>query len=281
MTDSPPHRPGDAPQDGPFAVTPAAFATALVFASPHSGEALPAGMGTRAGLDTRTLHSGDDSLVDRLVAAGPARGAPLIAGRVSRAWVDLNRDPADLDPTLIEGVQPLAGGKAAGGYGVVPRLAGDGAPLYDRWLTADEARARIAAVHAPYHAALAELMRAARAHRGRAVLVDWHSMPGVKGGPDVVLGDRHGAACGARLTRRLKTLFEALGWSVGLNHPYAGGYATRRWGRPDDGFEAVQIEISRRLYLNEADRTPGAGFEACRKGIDRIVAALCEERRDG
>jgi len=107
--------PSEPDPDAPFAVTPAAFATALVFASPHSGESLPAGMGARAGLETRTLHSGDDSLVNLLVAAGPDHGAPLIAGRVSRAWVDLNRDPADLDPALIEGVQPLAGGKAAGG----------------------------------------------------------------------------------------------------------------------------------------------------------------------
>lgn len=277
MTSSP-SEPGP---DAPFAVTPAAMPTALVFASPHSGEGLPADMGARPGLEARTLHSGDDSLVNLLAAAGPAHGAPLIAGRVSRAFVDLNRDPADLDPALIEGVQPLAGGKAAGGYGVVPRLAGDGSPLYDRRLGAEEARARVAAVHTPYHAALADLMQAARAHRGRAVLVDWHSMPGVAGGPDVVLGDRHGAACGARLTRRLRALFEALGWSVGLNHPYAGGYATRLWGRPDDGFEAVQIEISRRLYLDEAGRTPGPGFEACRKGVSRVIAALCEERREG
>ena len=163
----------------------------------------------------------------------------------------------------------------------MPRLAGDGAALYDRRLTADEARARIEAVHAPYHAGLSRLMTAAKARHGRALLVDWHSMPAVKGGPDVVLGDRHGASCGARLTRRLKGLFETLGWSVGLNHPYAGGYATRFWGRPDEGLEAVQIEISRRLYLNPADRTPGPGFEACRKGIGRVIAALCEERRDG
>jgi len=252
-------------------------ATPLVFASPHSGDVYPADMNPAAGLSRASLRSAEDALVDRLIADGPAHGAPIIAGRVSRAYVDLNRDPAELDPDLIEGVKGPAGAKTAAGYGVLPRLSGDGLSLYDRRLSAVEARRRLAAVHAPYHDALAGLMRATRARHGRAALIDWHSMPSRATGVDVVLGDRHGTACHTGLTRRLTALFEARGWRVALNRPYAGGWSTQRWGRPDEGFEAIQIELNRRLYLDEATLAPGVAFGPTRKALARVIAALCAD----
>lgn len=263
-----------------FSITraaPDAPATALVFASPHSGDRCPEDLGAAPGLAMSSLRSAEDVLVGRLVGDGPAHGAPLIEGRIGRAYVDLNRDPADLDPVLIEGADEASGPKTAAGYGVLPRLTGDGAALYDRRLSLAEARARIAQVHAPYHAALAELMQAARDRHGRALLIDWHSMPSRAAGVEVVLGDRHGSACGARLTRRLRAEFERLGWRVALNHPYAGGWSTQRWGRPDEGFEAIQVELSRRLYLDEATLEPNAGWSATRRAVGRVIAALCAE----
>ena len=270
--------------DAPFSITrpPAgAPATPLVFASPHSGDRYPADMDAAPGLPRPSLRSAEDALVGRLVEDGPAHGAPLIEGRVGRAYVDLNRDPADLDPALIDGAAPACGPKAAAGYGVLPRLAGDGAPLYARRLSLEEAAARVRTVHAPYHAALQDLMQAAHARHGRALLIDWHSMPARAAGADVVLGDRHGAACQARLTRRLRALFEGLGWRVGLNHPYAGGWSTQRWGRPQQGFEAVQIEISRRLYLDEATQQPNIAWPTTRRALGRVIAALCAEDWSG
>ena len=277
-----------APTDATFGLTPALTgrATPLVFASPHSGAVYPDDMGAAEGLSEVSLRSAEDAAVDRLLDASAAAGAVLIAGRIGRAYVDLNRAPDDLDPALIldcpEGAPP--GLKTLAGYGVVPRLAGDGTPLYDRRLTLEEARARIARVHAPYHAALGELMQAAHDRHGRAVLVDWHSMPsrvtrtapGVRG-VDVVLGDRHGMACDPALTRRLRTLFESLGWRVALNHPYAGGWTTQVWGRPAEGFHAVQIELNRALYLDEATRLPGPGWSRCEKGVARVIAALLSD----
>jgi N-formylglutamate amidohydrolase len=270
--------------DAPFSITrpPAgAPATPLVFASPHSGDRYPADMEAAPGLPRQSLRSAEDALVGRLVEDGPAHGAPLIEGRVGRAYVDLNRDPADLDPALIDGAAPACGPKAAAGYGVLPRLAGDGAPLYARRLSLEEAAARVRTVHAPYHAALQDLMQAAHARHGRALLIDWHSMPARAAGADVVLGDRHGAACQARLTRRLRALFEGLGWRVGLNHPYAGGWSTQRWGLPQQGFEAVQIEISRRLYLDEATQQPNIAWPTTRRALGRVIAALCAEDWSG
>lgn len=268
-------------EPAPYQITPAARPTALVFASPHSGDVYPADMDAAPGLSTASLRSAEDALVDRLAAPGPAHGAPLIAGRLGRAYIDLNRGPDELDPMLIEDCADVtAGPRAAAGYGVAPRLAGDGAPLYARRLTRGEVEGRLARVHAPYHAALAALMDEARAREGVAVLVDWHSMParasGVRGA-DVVLGDRHGSSCSARLTRRLRVLFEGLGWRTALNAPYAGGYSTRLWGRPDAGFHAVQIELSRSLYLDEARGARGPGYDRCRKGVERVIAALAAE----
>jgi N-formylglutamate amidohydrolase len=256
----------------------------FVFASPHSGTVYPHGMGADRALPEASLRSAEDALVDRLIAPGVDLGATVVLARLGRAWVDLNRDPADLDPQLIEGAADgSVSARTAAGYGVIPRLTGDGRALYDRRLTLEEARDRIAATHAPYHAALAVQMQAARARYGEAVLVDWHSMParatqgaGGARGPDVVLGDRHGSSCSAALTRRLRRAFEALGWRVALNQPYAGGWTTQSWGRPSEGFHAIQVELNRALYFDEAARMPGPGWSRTEKGVARAIVALLD-----
>lgn len=254
----------------------------FVFASPHSGRLYPDDMDAAPDLRPTSLRSAEDARVDQLIAPGAAGGATLLLGRIGRAYLDLNRDPADLDPALIDGLDAAtASPRSAAGYGVIPRLTGDGRPLYQRRLSLEEARARIDQLHAPYHAALARRMQVARSAHGEAVLVDWHSMParatqGIGGarGPDVVLGDRHGASCATALTRRLRRSFEALGWRVALNQPYSGGWTTRAWGRPDEGFHAVQIELNRALYLNEATLEPGPGWSRCAAGVARVIADL-------
>lgn len=251
--------------------------TALIFASPHSGDFYPEDMGAAADLPLPSLRSAEDAGVGDLVRAGPAHGAPLIEGRIGRAYLDLNRNPAELDPGLIDGVDGPVGPKTTAGYGVVPRISGDGRPLYDRRLSRAEADGRIQTVHAPYHQALTELMARTRETHGRAVLIDWHSMPARAVGAEVVLGDRHGASCDARLTRRLRALFEGLGWRVALNHPYAGGWSTQVWGRPEDGYQSIQIELSRSLYLDETRLTPNATHAMTQRSLTRVIAALCAE----
>ena len=278
MADSPEHTAGEAAFSVVAPETPGRF----VFASPHSGDLYPTDMDAAPGLAATSLRSAEDALVDRLIAPGVERGAALLLGRVGRAYIDLNRDPDDLDPALVEGLEGrTASPRTVAGYGVIPRLTGDGRPLYDRRLGADEARSRIGRTHAPYHAALDGLMHAARARHGEAVLVDWHSMParatqGPRGarGPDVVLGDRHGSSCAAALTRRLRRAFEALGWRVALNQPYSGGWTTQRWGRPAEGLHAIQIELNRALYLDETTLQPGPGWSRCAAGAARVIDDL-------
>ena len=278
--------------DAPFTLTrPVGPAGALVFASPHSGNVYPDDLRAMPGLGEQSLRSAEDVMVDRLIASGPAHGVPVIAARVSRAYLDLNRDPAELDAALIDDCEPTTPtAKVSAGFGVIPRRAGDGAALYDRRLGMAEAQARLNRVHTPYHDALASLMQAARAAQGVGILVDWHSMPsraaggqartgsgrGVRGA-DVILGDRHGASCSSRLTRHLRGAFEAAGWKVGLNQPYAGGYSTQTWGRPDEGYQAIQIELNRALYLNETTLEPSVDFARCQAVLDRVIAGLAAE----
>lgn len=251
----------------------------FVFASPHSGDIYPGDMAPAPGTPLASIRSAEDVRVDRLIQPGAVSGATLVLGGVGRAYVDFNRDPADLDPGLIDDVPHSGGGaRSAAGYGVIPRLTGDGRPLYARRLSLAEATGRIERCHSPYHAALAGCMRAAHAHHGEAILIDWHSMPsravgGVRG-VDVVLGDRHGTSCASELSRKLRTAFEALGWRVAMNQPYAGGWTTQSWARPAEGFQAIQVELSRALYLDETTGAPGPGWGRCEKGVARVIRAL-------
>ena len=278
----------------PFEIcAPATAGGALVFASPHSGWVRPGDFRPAADLSEARIRSAEDLLVDQLIASAPGHGIPVLCGRVSRAYLDLNRAASELDPALIDdcpAAEPSP--KTLAGFGVIPRRAGDGADLYDRRIPMIEAVRRLETVHAPYHEALSDLMAKAYRAQGRAVLIDWHSMPsraasGRSRGPgrapvqgvDVVLGDRHGSACDVRLTRRLRALFEAAGWRVGLNQPYAGGYSTQFWGRPDEGFHAIQIELNRALYMDETTLAPTQGFARCKTVVDRVIAAVAADER--
>ncbi|MFW2342755.1 N-formylglutamate amidohydrolase [Brevundimonas sp.] len=285
---------GDPGGEAPFRLLrPAGEAAGpLVFASPHSGRFYPKAAGFDPDLSDLSLRSAEDALVDRLIEAAPDRGIPVLLATHGRAWLDLNRAPDDLDPTLIHDLPTdrEGGPRARSGYGVVPRLTGDGRPLYRERLGLAAVTRRIETTHAPYHAALDSLMEQTRARHGVAVLIDWHSMPGprasppakrpVAGFPQIVLGDRHGGACATALTRRVAALLRGEGLRVALNQPYAGGWTTERWGRPDDGFHALQIEMSRALYLDEAGMRPGTGWARCQGIINRLIDSMAREARD-
>jgi len=281
---------GDVQAEAPFRLLHPVgdAASPLVFASPHSGRLYPDAAGFDPDLSELSLRSAEDAFVDRLIERAPERGIPALLATHGRAWLDLNRAPGDLDPGLIKGLtDESASPRVRAGYGVVPRLTGDGRPLYGRSLGRAEAEARIAAVHRPWHEALGTLMEQARARHGVAVLIDWHSMPGPRatpparrplpGFPQIVLGDRHGTSCATALTRRVSALLGAEGLRVALNQPYAGGWTTERWGRPQDGFHALQIELSRSLYLDEARLEPGPGWSRCEGIVSRLIDSLSRE----
>jgi N-formylglutamate deformylase len=232
------------------------------------------------------LRASEDAFVDRLFGAAPRFGAPLIAATAPRAYVDLNRGPEELDPSVIDGVRATGlNPRIAAGLGVIPRVVAEGAPIYAAKISRAEAAERLARCHAPYHDALAALMRRARAMHGVAILYDCHSMPSdalrtaprIRGRrPEIVLGDRFGAAAADWAAAHAQTAFEAAGFTVARNTPFAGGYITQRYGRPSQRWHAIQIEVDRGLYLDEKRIEPTAAFDDLRKALDGVVASLCD-----
>jgi N-formylglutamate amidohydrolase len=270
--------------DAPYEIVPPSAApTPLVHASPHSGRLYPAELLEASALDAAAIRRSEDAWVDELVAGAPASGGTLIKARYARAYVDVNREPYELDQAMFEDELPdFAQGRtarAAAGLGSIARIVAEGQEIYARKLTFAEAEQRIAAVHAPYHAAVAGLLDAARERFGAALLIDWHSMPsGVAGpgrrAPDFVLGDRFGAACSGAVTRWMERELEARGYVVARNAPYAGGWATAVYGRPAEGLHALQIEINRALYMDEATLEPSGGARTLKRDLDGLFAAL-------
>ncbi len=158
----------------------------------------------------------------------------------------------------------------------------EGREIYDRKLTFAEASRRIEGIHLPYHHTLRRLVAEARAACGAAILIDWHSMPGAaaaSGGPgrrqvDMVLGDRFGSTCSAALTDLVERQLAGMGYVVARNAPYAGGYTTEAYGRPGEGVHALQVEISRALYLDEATLAPRPGFHRLAQDLERVFEVL-------
>ena len=257
----------------------------LVFASPHSGRIYPAAMMDASALDAATIRRSEDAFVDELIERAPDHGATLLLARLARAYVDVNREPWELDPAMFEDELPeFARGRTArvaAGLGSIARIVSEGQEIYARKLTFEEARERIEAAHRPYHEALATLLEETRAVHGVAILIDWHSMPSPAAaqarsgkGCDMVLGDRFGAACSPLLTRLVEQELEAMGYRTVRNAPYAGGHTTEHYGRPARRTHALQIEINRALYLDEARLSPTAGFDRLRGHLEALTRAL-------
>jgi N-formylglutamate amidohydrolase len=274
-----------------FTVTRAAAgskASPLVFATPHSGRVYPEDMMAASALDAEAIRRSEDAYVDGLIESAPAHGAAVIAAAFARAYIDVNREPWELDPAMFEDeLPPFARGRTArvaAGLGAIARVVSEGQEIYARKLTFAEARARVEAVHRPYHEALTEVLEETKAAHGLAVLIDWHSMPaaaakaGLMGRErcDLVLGDRFGGSCASAITRMVERELEAMDYAVVRNAPYAGGYTTEHYGRPHKGVHALQIEINRALYLDEATLAPTPGFERLKGDLDRLFAALSQ-----
>ncbi len=266
-------------------VRPDRWSAAVIHASPHSGRIYPPDLMRLAALDGAAIRSSEDAYVDELVGAAPQCGAPLIKALFARAYVDVNRGAFELDPGMFSGELPFLTkartARVAAGLGTIARVVGEGREIYHSKVPVAEAMERIEDVHRPYHEALTVLINEGLARFGEVALLDWHSMPssaaggfGGRGGPDVILGDRFGAACGPALVRAVEHEFQKRGYRVVRNAPYAGGYTTEHYGRPAVGVQALQVELNRALYLDEARVARSAGFDALRQDLSEIIAAL-------
>ncbi len=256
----------------------------VVFASPHSGSTYPSDMMCKTVLSDEQVRSSEDAFVDRLFDCAPAFGARFIKASAPRAYVDLNRSSDELDPALIEGVR-LRGHnpRVASGLGVIPRVVANGRAIYRGKIQLREAQERLERYWHPYHHQLQALLDDAHNHHGQSVLIDCHSMPheavesvarsGVRR-PDVVLGDRFGAAASGDVVDRVEAAFAAQGFRVARNAPFAGAYIAQAYGRPSRGQHAVQVEIDRALYMDERRITPSRDFDAVQRALRAVVADI-------
>ncbi|NEX47995.1 N-formylglutamate amidohydrolase [Pseudotabrizicola algicola] len=260
--------------------------TPVVFSSPHSGRVYPPEFLARSVLDSHAIRSSEDAFVDDLFLAAPDFGAPLIAASAPRAFVDLNRAADEMDASVVEGVpRSPHNPRVASGLGVIPRVVSGGRQIYRGKLALVEAEERIRSHWHPYHAALRQLTEESHGLFGQSVLIDCHSMPHEaieahsRPGfprPEVVLGDRFGAAAARDVMDRVEAAFRRAGLRVSRNAPFAGAYIAQTYGRPSRGFHVVQVEIDRALYMDEARILPSADFDAFRALMAGVMAEITD-----
>ncbi len=286
--------PADSDFEPPYEVLePRELTSPLVFSSPHSGRVYPERFLAAARLDAAALRRSEDAYVDELFAAARDVGAPLLRAHFPRAYLDLNREPYELDPKLFDGPLPQFANtrslRVAAGLGTIPRVVADAREIYAARLSVDEALRRIEALYKPYHAALDALMRRAQERFGVAILIDCHSMPsssarepslagrGEKRRLEFVIGDRYGASAAPDLVDGVEERLRALDYHVQRNRPYAGGFITEHFGRPAAGWHAIQIEVSRGLYMEEATLEKGSRFGAVSADLAEVVLGLARD----
>lgn len=265
---------------------PERHTSCVVFASPHSGRTYDAEFLQSSVLDSHVIRSSEDAYVDRLFDGAPSLGAPFLAANMPRSYVDLNRACDELDPALIDGVRAQGHNpRVASGLGVIPRVVANGRAIYRGKLKMSAARDRIERIWHPYHRMLQMLLDEAQVAFGQAVLIDCHSMPheamdGISRGsmrrPDIVLGDRFGAAASGSIVDEVEAAFANAGFTVTRNAPFAGAYITQAYGRPARRQHAVQVEIDRSIYMDEKRVAPHGGFDDVRARLHTVMAQIAQ-----
>jgi len=261
----------------------------LVFASPHSGRDYSAEFLAATRLTPLTLRRSEDSFLDEIVAGTPGQGATTIAARFPRSFCDANREAWELDPGMFS--DPLPGWvnttspRVRAGLGTIARVVGGGETIYAEKLAFAEAERRVRCFWQPYHDALSALLESLLASTGRCLLVDCHSMPahacdGRRPLPDVVLGDAYGSACAPAVTQFVDRFFTGRGYQVRRNDPYAGGFITRNYGRPQRRLHAIQVEFARSLYMDEETLERRPGLATLASDMTHLAAALARDLPD-
>ncbi|MGB6399319.1 MAG: N-formylglutamate amidohydrolase [Bradyrhizobium sp.] len=275
----------DGEQRPPFEVLePAEWRAPIIFNSPHSGSVYPYDFLSASRIDLPTLRRSEDSFMDELITDLSSRGFPTVRVNFPRSYVDVNREPYELDPRMFSGRLPSFANtrsmRVAGGLGTIPRVVGDGQEIYRERLSVDDALSRIEALYKPYHRALRRLINKVHQAFGTVVVVDCHSMPSIGVSrdeprrPDVVIGDRYGTSCAPLLPDTVENTMSRLGYSVGRNKPYAGGFITEHYGNPAAGLHVIQLELNRAIYMDERRREKGPRFAQVAADFAALADAL-------
>ncbi len=259
----------------------------LVLDSPHSGTEYPDDFGAAVGREL--LRQAEDAYVDELYACGPDLGATLIAARFPRSYIDANRSLLDIDAALLDAPWPgpaHPSAKTQKGIGLIWRVLDSGEAIYARKLGIEEVKRRIVRYHQPYQRAVKDALDRAHRHFGAVWHLNLHSMPAVSGriseeGPgkaraDFVLGDRDGTTCEPGLTAVVGETLRAMGYQVKVNDPYKGVELVRAFSDPAAGRHSLQVEVNRRLYMDERTRAKAGGFESLRSDLERLLRRVAE-----
>jgi N-formylglutamate amidohydrolase len=265
---------------------PVAQTIPFVFNSPHSGRHYPADLIENSNLDSLSIRRSADHYVDELFADAPELGAPLLAAHFPRAYLDVNREPFELDPRMFDGPLPpyvnIGSMRVAGGLGTIPRIVAENMEIYRKRLSVEEGLSRIETIYKPYHTCLRRLIARTHARFGLAILIDCHSMPGnirLSGSelrPDFIIGDRYGTSASAELSRAALDFLDGMGFSAVRNKPYAGGFITEHYGRPVRGLHALQIEINRALYVDETTLEKKREFPVIAAALSTFMRQMAE-----
>jgi N-formylglutamate amidohydrolase len=251
---------------------------------PHAGRQYPRAFVEQSRLSALALRRSEDAFVDLLVSEVPQLGVPLLLAQFPRAYLDVNREPYELDPRMFEGRLPNFANtrsmRVAAGLGTIPRIVGDGHDIYAKRLPVADATRRIETLYKPYHDGVRTLLAQTRRNFGMCVLIDMHSMPSTGlerdsgARPDVILGDRFGTSAHADVVDAAEATLRRAGFSVSRNRPYAGGYITEHYGQPRSQVHALQIELNRGLYMNEATIEPIESFADVKVALTQSLAAM-------
>jgi len=263
---------------------PASHAIPFVYNSPHSGRIYPPEFIAQSRLEGISIRRSEDHYVDELFADASALGAPLLLANFPRAYLDVNREPYELDPRMFDGLLPpyanINSLRVAGGLGTIPRIVAENMEIYARRLSVQEGLDRIEAVYKPYHAALRRLIARTHVQFGFGVLIDCHSMPGnvrvagTNARPDFIIGDRYGTSASADLSRAAVAILEEMGFTAIRNKPYAGGFITEHYGRPSRGLHALQIEVNRSIYVDEVTLEKRSDFALVAAAITAFMRQM-------
>jgi N-formylglutamate amidohydrolase len=269
---------------------PVTHSIPFVFNSPHSGRCYPISFLESSRLDPYEIRRSEDHFVDELFGAATELGAPMLVANFPRAYLDVNREPYELDPRMFDGSLPpyanIGSMRVSGGLGTVPRIVAENMEIYSGRLPVAEALSRIEGIYKPYHACLRKLISRTHAQFGLAVLIDCHSMPGnirlanSNLRPDVIVGDRYGTSASAEISRAAVHFLEELGFVAVCNKPYAGGFITEHYGRPTRSLHALQIEVNRALYVDEKTLQKTPDFPAMAAALSifmRQIGAFVSE----
>lgn len=263
--------------------------SALVLDSPHSGTQYPADF--LFSCDALALRRAEDTHVDKLYDFAPSLGVHWVEAHFPRSYLDANRNTTEIDETLLDAPWPGAietdakvMSKVRLGKGLIWRTTDDGLPIYKRQLSVAEVDARIASCWQPYHVAVASAIDAAHAQHGYSVHINCHSMPAVASSnatdfpgeahADFVVGDRDGTTAHTALSQLICSYLGSLGYSVAYNHPYKGVELVRRHSNPSGQRHSIQLEINRKLYMNEETLEILHGFAPLKKHLQSLVALL-------